>query len=174
LADLTISANFNGTAAPTSCGARTTARSPTGWGTSTGGFVDNSAVASQPLDLSLQIDGVGDFNGDGKADVLVQWSDGTLQTWVGNPTGAILSPMEKQWQDAFADAQAFMAERAAAMAEVAGYMAQVSAAEINEAVQSVHMPTPHIDDLDTTALRSSSRLLVAIARFCSMSVFRLR
>ena len=65
----------------------------TDWlGQANGGFIDNSAVASQPLDLSLKIDGVGDFSGDGKADVLIQWSDGTLQTWVGSANGVILSP----------------------------------------------------------------------------------
>ena len=121
----------------------------TDWlGQANGGFIDNSAVASQPLDLSLKIDGVGDFNGDGRADALIQWSDGTLQTWVGSDTGAILSPVEKQWEDAFADAQALMAERADAMAEMAGAMAQVNAADINAAVASVQgMPTPQIDDV---------------------------
>ena len=36
----------------------------TDWlGQDSGGFADNSALASQPLDLSLTIAGVGDFNG---------------------------------------------------------------------------------------------------------------
>lgn len=64
-------------------------------GQANGGFLDNSAVASQPLDPSLKIDGVCDFNRDGKADVLIQWSDGSLQTWVGSDTGAILSQTEE-------------------------------------------------------------------------------
>jgi hypothetical protein len=48
--------------------------------------------------------------------VLVQWSDGTLQSWVGSHAGAILSPMEKQWQDVFIATQEFMAEMQAAAA----------------------------------------------------------
>lgn len=69
----------------------------TDWlGQANGGFIDNSAVASQPLDLSLKIDGVGDFNGDGKADVLIQWSDGSLQTWDGSANGAISLPRARR------------------------------------------------------------------------------
>jgi hypothetical protein len=65
--------------------------------------VDNSAVASQPVSLDLQVAGVGDFNGDGKSDVLFELLDGTLQTWVGAADGSILSPTEKLWQDAIAN-----------------------------------------------------------------------
>ena len=55
----------------------------TDWlGQANGGFVDNSAAASQFVNNQLQVAGVGDFNGDGKSDVLWQASDGTLQTWV--------------------------------------------------------------------------------------------
>ena len=96
----------------------------------------------------LTIAGVGDFNGDGKADMLLQWSDGSLQVWTGADNGALQSPVEKQWEDALADAQAFMAQRAQAMAEMAAAMAQVSAAEIQAAVSSIQgMPTPQIDDM---------------------------
>ena len=107
----------------------------TDWlGQANGGFQDNSALASQPLDLSLQIAGVGDFNGDGKADVLLEWSDGSLQTWVGASSGAIQSPMEKQWWDAFIGAQQLMAE--------------MTTLAINAAAQAGHnIPTPQIDDM---------------------------
>ena len=108
----------------------------TDWlGQANGGFADNSALALQPLDLSLTIAGVGDFNGDGKADMLLEWSDGSLQTWTGYGSGAILSPMEKQWQDVFVGTQALMA--------------QMAAAEINASVQSLHTSTPQIDDISS-------------------------
>ena len=91
-------------------------------------------MASQPLDTSLQIASVGDFNGDGKADVLIQWSDGTLQTWDGSYNGAIQSPAEKQWWEAFVGMQALMGE--------------MQAAEMSAAVQSVHnMVTPQTLDM---------------------------
>ena len=78
------------------------------------------------------IAGVGDFNGDGKADMLLQWSDGTLQTRVGSGSGAIQSPMEKQWWDAFIGAQQLMAE--------------MTTLAINAAAQAGHnIPTPQVD-----------------------------
>jgi hypothetical protein len=81
----------------------------TNWlGQADGGFTDNSAVASQPVSTDLQIAGVGDFNGDGRADVLFQFPDGMLQAWVGGTDGAILSPTEQLWRDAIANASAFV------------------------------------------------------------------
>jgi hypothetical protein len=40
-------------------------------------------MASQSLDLSLKVAGVGDFNGDGKADILWRNDDGTITDWLG-------------------------------------------------------------------------------------------
>lgn len=89
-------------------------------------------MASQPLNNVLQIAGVGDFNGDHKADMLLRSSDGTLQTWVGSASGAIQSPMEKQWWDAFIGTQELMGE--------------MNAAAINAAVQSgFNVPTPQVE-----------------------------
>lgn len=79
-------------------------------GQPSGGFVDNSAAASQPVSLDLKIAGVSDFNGDGRSDVLFEMVDGTLQTWVGAADGSVLSPMEKVWQDAIANAGEFVDE----------------------------------------------------------------
>jgi hypothetical protein len=79
-------------------------------GQANGGFIDNYAVAMQPLSNDLQIAGVGNFDGDGRADVLIRESDGTVQTWVGSTNGAILSPAEKVWQDAIAGVTTFINE----------------------------------------------------------------
>jgi hypothetical protein len=79
-------------------------------GQANGGFVDNYAVGMQPLSNDLQIAGVGHFDGDGRADVLIRESDGNVQTWVGAANGAILSPMEKLWQDEVATVARFFDE----------------------------------------------------------------
>lgn len=53
----------------------------TDWlGQGDGGFADNSAVASQPLSTDYQIVGVGDFNGDGRSDLLLQVDQTYLET----------------------------------------------------------------------------------------------
>jgi hypothetical protein len=87
---------------------RSTDGTITDWlGQANGGFVDNSAVASQFVSTALQVAGVGDFNGDGKSDMLLQMSDGTLVAWVGEANGALLSPVEKAWNDGLATALDF-------------------------------------------------------------------
>ena len=79
-------------------------------GQANGSFIDNYAVAMQPLSNDLQIAGVGNFDGDGRADVLIRDNDGSIQTWVGGADGSILSPMEKLWQDALANVSQFFEE----------------------------------------------------------------
>jgi hypothetical protein len=79
-------------------------------GQANGAFADNSGIALQAVSNDLQIAGVGDFNGDGRSDLLFRYPDGTLETWVGAPDGSILSPMEKLWQDTIANAAEFVDE----------------------------------------------------------------
>jgi hypothetical protein len=83
----------------------------------------------------LQIAGVGDFNGDGKADMLLRTSEGSLQTWVGSASGAILSPMEKLWADSVQAARDLMNEMT-----VRTIQANITAAQI--AAHSGGAPTP--------------------------------
>jgi hypothetical protein len=100
-----------------------------------GGFLANDSNASQPLSTTLQIAGVGDFNGDGKADLLLRASDGSLQTWTGSDSGAILSPMEKLWADSVQAARDLMNEMT-----VRTIQADITAAQI--AAHSGGAPTP--------------------------------
>ena len=83
--------------------------SMTNWlGQSAGDFADNSPTAFQPLDLDFQVAGVGDFNGDGRSDVLLRSTNGILEIWEGGFDGTILSPMEKLWREAIADVAEFV------------------------------------------------------------------
>jgi hypothetical protein len=60
----------------------------TDWlGQTDGNFLGNSANAWGWVDPHWQVVGVGDFNGDGRADLLWRYPDGTLVTWSGNPNG---------------------------------------------------------------------------------------
>lgn len=57
-------------------------------GTGNGGFIDNAANAYGYVPLSYKIVGTGDFNGDGRSDILWRASDGTITDWLGTPTGS--------------------------------------------------------------------------------------
>ena len=56
-------------------------------GTASGGFADNylNSIAEVPTDW--QIEGVGDFNGDGRADVLWRHESGALTNWLATEAG---------------------------------------------------------------------------------------
>jgi hypothetical protein len=71
-------------------------------GTASGGFADNyvNALTSGPSDG--QILGTGNFDGDGRDDVLWRMADGTLETWHGASDGALLSPSQQHWNDMLA------------------------------------------------------------------------
>jgi YD repeat-containing protein len=56
-------------------------------GTSTGGFTDNAANSLQGVGTDWKIVGTGDFNGDGRADILWRNNDGRLSDWLGTTTG---------------------------------------------------------------------------------------
>jgi hypothetical protein len=58
-------------------------------GTATGGFISNYSVAASAVSTSWQIVETGDFDGDGRSDIL--WrngSTGELSNWLGTPNGA--------------------------------------------------------------------------------------
>ncbi len=56
-------------------------------GQTNGGFVGNDANAFTTVPLSWTIVGTGDFNGDGRDDVLWRNSNGQLSDWLGTATG---------------------------------------------------------------------------------------
>ena len=91
--------------------ARNTDGTITDWlGQADGGFTDNSLIASQPVSTDLQVAGVGDFNGDGFSDVLFRDSAGALQTWRGDISGNLLSPLQQLWQDALMNVAQFFTD----------------------------------------------------------------
>ena len=59
-------------------------------GQSDGSFVGNIAHVNFNPGAGLTVVGTGDFNGDGKDDVLVRLADGTLREWLGQPDGSFL------------------------------------------------------------------------------------
>jgi len=56
-------------------------------GQPTDGFVDNMATVDMFTGTSWHVAGTGDFNGDGRDDILWQNDDGTVREWLGQPTG---------------------------------------------------------------------------------------
>ncbi len=62
----------------------------TNWlGTASGGYTDNSANASVTIGTAWQIAGTGDFNGDGRDDILWRNTDGSLTDWLGQANGSL-------------------------------------------------------------------------------------
>jgi hypothetical protein len=60
----------------------------TDWlGASNGGFVDNAANASTDVPMTWQAAAVGDFNGDGRDDILWRNDNGNLSDWLGQANG---------------------------------------------------------------------------------------
>jgi hypothetical protein len=63
----------------------------TNWlGRTDGGFTGNIANADNHVDSNWQIVGTGDFNGDGRDDILWQSSDGTVTDWLGQANGSFI------------------------------------------------------------------------------------
>jgi hypothetical protein len=61
----------------------------TNWlGTASGGYTDNSANASVTIGTAWQIAGTGDFNGDGRDDILWRNDSGDLTNWLGQTDGS--------------------------------------------------------------------------------------
>ena len=56
-------------------------------GTATGGFVNNGSVSGTNVPLAWSVVAIGDYNGDGRDDILWRHTDGTLSNWLGTATG---------------------------------------------------------------------------------------
>ena len=66
--------------------------STTEWlGQTNGGFFSNHAVAAYGLAISWHVDAVGDFNGDGRDDVLLRHDNGSVTNWLGQSNGSFFS-----------------------------------------------------------------------------------
>jgi hypothetical protein len=64
----------------------------TNWlGAANGGFTDNVANAYNGVSLDWQVAGAGDFNGDGRDDILWRNVDGRMTDWLGNGSGGYSS-----------------------------------------------------------------------------------
>ena len=64
----------------------------TNWlGQTNGGFVSNDLNALRNLPTSWQVAGTGDFNGDGRDDVLWRNDNGALTNWLGQANGGFVS-----------------------------------------------------------------------------------
>jgi hypothetical protein len=78
----------------------------TDWlGTATGGFSDNAANGYRSVSLDWHVAGVGDFNGDGRDDILWRNDDGRVTDWLGTAAGGyspnaanFLSSLTLDWQ----------------------------------------------------------------------------
>lgn len=57
-------------------------------GTSKGSFTDNSIAATYSMPANWHVVGTGDFNGDGRGDVLWGADDGTITNWLGQSNGS--------------------------------------------------------------------------------------
>ena len=63
----------------------------TDWlGTANGGFIENYAALAVQVPTGWQVAGTGDFNGDGRDDILWRHEDGTLTDWLGTASGGFV------------------------------------------------------------------------------------
>ena len=56
-------------------------------GTQSGGFVNNGNQSFASLATGWHVDGTGDFNGDGRVDLLLRNDNGTMTNWLGTANG---------------------------------------------------------------------------------------
>ena len=59
-------------------------------GTANGGFVINDANAYAQIPLYWQVVGIGDYNGDGRDDILWRSDDGAVSNWLGTASGGFI------------------------------------------------------------------------------------
>jgi hypothetical protein len=59
-------------------------------GQANGGFFDNAANAFTFVPISWHVEGVGDYNGDGRADILWRNDNGNMSDWLGQSNGGFL------------------------------------------------------------------------------------
>ena len=62
-----------------------------------GSFTSNDANAWTVLPNTWQVDGVGDFNGDGRDDLIWRRDDGAFTTWLAQPSGGFVSNDANSW-----------------------------------------------------------------------------
>ena len=60
-------------------------------GTAAGGYTPNNANAAVNVSNNWQIVGLGDFNGDGRDDILWRNTDGTISNWLGTAAGGYVA-----------------------------------------------------------------------------------
>ncbi len=60
-------------------------------GQANGGFVLNDAIALTQVDTAWSVVGTGDFNGDGRDDILWRNANGTISTWSGQANGGFVN-----------------------------------------------------------------------------------
>jgi hypothetical protein len=78
----------------------------TNWlGTASGGFTDNWDNANFSVGADWSFAGVGDFNGDGRSDILWRKDDGTITDWLGQANGGFISNDEVALEPVSADYQ---------------------------------------------------------------------
>ncbi|WP_295524638.1 FG-GAP-like repeat-containing protein [Novosphingobium sp. Chol11] len=58
-------------------------------GNPNGGFIDNGSVVNQFVPTAWKIAGTGDFNGDGRADIVWRNDNGQLSQWLGTANGGL-------------------------------------------------------------------------------------
>jgi hypothetical protein len=72
-------------------------------GQANGGFVTNDQNAFTSAGLDWTVAGVGDFNGDGRGDVLWRNDQGQISNWLGQQNGGFVSNDQNAFSDAGTD-----------------------------------------------------------------------
>ena len=62
-------------------------------------FVSNDSAALSFVPTYWKVVGTGDFNGDGRSDIIWRRDDGAFTSWLGQPNGGFVSNDSKAWAD---------------------------------------------------------------------------